>query len=258
MIQSPSVFESLGIWYSGNTRCFIPYLHFSAGNSDSQADPLPDLFPEIPSLSAETVNPISDESPPTDPSSNESSTADPTFDESPLSAPATNLVNTTAPEPRRSYRVNTLPSHLHDFHYFFAFATLHEPHTFREASFDPLWQQAMKEELDVLFNTGTWDLVDLLASKSTIGCKWVYKIKTQSDGTVDRYKAHLVAKGFTQKYGIDYEETFAPVARLSSVRTLIAVSASRYWPLFQMDVKNAFLNGELTEEVYMQLPPSFS
>uniref|UniRef100_A0A2N9I834 Integrase catalytic domain-containing protein n=1 Tax=Fagus sylvatica TaxID=28930 RepID=A0A2N9I834_FAGSY len=183
---------------------------------------------------------------------------DPTFDESPLSAPAENPVNTTAPEPRRSHRVSTLPSHLRDFHCFSAFATLHEPHTFREASSDPLWQQAMKEELDALLKTGTWDLVDLPAGKSAIGCKWVYKIKTRSDGTVDRYKARLVAKGFTQEYGIDYEETFAPVARLSSVRTLIAVSASRHWPLFQMDVKNAFLNGELTEEVYMQLPPGFS
>uniref|UniRef100_A0A2N9HHM2 Integrase catalytic domain-containing protein n=1 Tax=Fagus sylvatica TaxID=28930 RepID=A0A2N9HHM2_FAGSY len=231
---------------------------FSAGNSDSQADPLPNLFPEIPSPSAESVNPISDESPPADPSSDESPTADPTFDESPLSTPAANPVNTTAPEPRRSHRVSTLPSHLRDFHCFSAFATLHEPHTFREASSDPLWQQAMKEELDALLKTGTWDLVDLPAGKSAIGCKWVYKIKTRSDGTVDRYKARLVAKGFTQEYGIDYEETFAPVARLSSVRTLIAVSASRHWPLFQMDVKNVFLNGELTEEVYMQLPPGFS
>ena len=138
---------------------------FSAGNSDSQADPLPDLFPEIPSPSAESVNPISDESPstdpssdespPTDPSSDESPTADPTFDESPLSAPTANLVNTTTPKPRCSHRVSTLPSHLHDFHYFFAFATLHEPHTFREASFDPLWQQAMKEELVALLKTGT-------------------------------------------------------------------------------------------------------
>jgi hypothetical protein len=231
---------------------------FSAGNSDSQADPLPNLFPEIPSPFAESVNPISDESPPADPSSDESPTADPTFDESPLSAPAANPVNTTAPEPRRSHRVRTLPSHLRDFYCFSAFATLHEPHTFREASSDPLWQQAMKEEFDALLKTGTWDLVDLPTGKSAIGCKWVYKIKTRSDGTVDRYKARLVAKGFTQEYGIDYEKTFAPVARLSSVHTLIAVSASRHWPLFQMDVKNAFLNGELTEEVYMQLPPGFS
>uniref|UniRef100_A0A2N9GND3 Integrase catalytic domain-containing protein n=1 Tax=Fagus sylvatica TaxID=28930 RepID=A0A2N9GND3_FAGSY len=131
---------------------------FSAGNSDSQADPLPNLFPEIPSPSAESVNPISDESPPADPSSDESPTADPTFDESPLSAPAANPVNTTAPEPRRSHRVSTLPSHLRDFHCFSAFATLHEPHTFREASVarlssDPLWQQAMKEELDALLKS---------------------------------------------------------------------------------------------------------
>jgi hypothetical protein len=85
---------------------------FSTGNSDSQADPLPDLFPDIPSPSTESVNPISDESPLADPTSDESLTADPTFDESPLSAPTANHVNTTAPEPRRSHRVNTLPSHL--------------------------------------------------------------------------------------------------------------------------------------------------
>uniref|UniRef100_A0A2N9HU41 Reverse transcriptase Ty1/copia-type domain-containing protein n=1 Tax=Fagus sylvatica TaxID=28930 RepID=A0A2N9HU41_FAGSY len=187
------------------------------GNSNSQADPLPNLFPEIPSPSTESVNPISDKSPPVDPSSDEPPTADPNFDESPLSAPTANPVNTTAPKSRRSHRVSTLPSHLRDFHCFSAFATLHEPHTFREASSDPLWQQVMKEELDALLKTGTWDLVDLPAGKSAIGCKWVYKIKTRSDGTVDRYKARLVAKGFTQEYGIDYEETFASVARISSV-----------------------------------------
>ena len=101
------------------------------------------------------------------------------------------------------------------------------------------------------------DLVDLPSRKSSIGCKWVYKIKTRSDGTVECYKARLVAMGFTQEYGIDYEETFAPVARLSSVRTLIVVSTARKWTLFQMDVKNAFLIGELSEEVYMKLPPGY-
>ena len=102
------------------------------------------------------------------------------------------------------------------------------------------------------------DLVDLPSGKSAIDCKWVYKIKTRSDGTVDRYKARLVSRGFTQEYEIDYEETFAPVARLSSVRTLIVVSVARKWLLFQMDVKNAFLNGELSEEVDMKLPPGHS
>ena len=90
----------------------------------------------------------------------------------------------------------------------------------------------MKEELDALHKTGTWDLVDIPSGKSTIRCKSVYKIKTRSDGTIDRYKARLVAKGFTQEYEIDYEKTFAPVARLSYVRTLIVVSAARKWPLF--------------------------
>ena len=98
----------------------------------------------------------------------------------------------------------------------------------------------MKEELNVLHKIGTWDLVDLPSGKSSIGRKWVYKIKTRSDGTIDRYKARLVARGFTQDYGIDYEETFAPVARLSSVMTLIAVSAACKWPLFSMEVKNVF------------------
>ncbi|GKV15736.1 hypothetical protein SLEP1_g26495 [Rubroshorea leprosula] len=88
-----------------------------------------------------------------------------------------------------------------------------------------------------------------------VSCKWVYKIKTRSDGFVECYKACLVAKGFTQEYGIDYEETFAPVAHPTSVHSLIAIAATKGWKLFQMDVKNAFLNGDLTEEVYMQPPP---
>ena len=104
-----------------------------------------------------------------------------------------------------------------------------------------LWQQAMKEELDALHKTRIWDLVDLPSEKSAIGYKWVYKIQTWSDDTVDCYKACLVAKGFTQEYEIDYEETIALVALLSSVRTLIAISAARKWLLFQMDVKILFL-----------------
>ncbi|RVW13792.1 Retrovirus-related Pol polyprotein from transposon RE1 [Vitis vinifera] len=117
---------------------------------------------------------------------------------------------------------------------------------------------AMKEELDALTKNHTWDLVTLPPGQSVVGCKWIYKIKTRSDGSVERYKARLVAKGFTQEYGIDYEETFAPVARISSVRALLAVAAARKWDLFQMDVKNAFLNGDLSEEVYMQPPTGLS
>ncbi|KAK9165670.1 hypothetical protein Scep_000861 [Stephania cephalantha] len=116
----------------------------------------------------------------------------------------------------------------------------------------------MFEELCALEKTHTWDLVDLPSRKTPIGCKWIYKIKTRSDGSIVRYKARIVAKGFTQEYDIDYEETFAPAARLTYVRSLLVVAVVRHWPLFQMDVKNVFLNGDLAEEVYMHPPRIFS
>ena len=127
-------------------------------------------------------------------------------------------------------------------------------HTYCEAYTNPLWQQVMIEELQALEKTHTWDLVDLPRGKSVIGCKWVYKIKTKSDGTIERYKPRLVVKGYAQEYRIDYEKTFAPVACITSIRSLLAITTIHQWPLFQMDVKNAFLNGDLTEEVYMQAP----
>ena len=91
-----------------------------------------------------------------------------------------------------------------------------------------------------------------------VGCKWIYKIKTRSDGSSECYKARLVAKVFTQEYGINYEETFTLVACISFVRALLAVATASKWDLFQMDVKNAFLNGDLSEKVYMQPPPGLS
>ena len=101
----------------------------------------------------------------------------------------------------------------------------------------------MKEELDALTKNHTWDLVTFPSGQSVVGCKQIYKIKTRSVGSIEHYKAHLVAKGFTQEYKIDYEETFALVARISSIHALLAVAATSRWNLFQMDVKNAFLNG---------------
>ena len=113
------------------------------------------------------------------------------------------------------------------------------------------------------FIVENWNQLLLLVDRKNFGRKkpnflYCYKIKTRSDDTVDCYKARLVARGFTHEYEIDYEETFAPMARLSSVMTLIAIYAARKWPLFHMDVKNDFLNGELSKEVYMKPPPNYS
>ena len=103
----------------------------------------------------------------------------------------------------------------------------------------------MNEELNALHKNHTWDMIGLPLGQSLVGRQWVYKIKTKADGSVQRYKAFLVAKGFTQEYGINYEETFAPVTPLTFVRGLIAMATVCYWSFYQMDVKNVFLNGEL-------------
>ena len=116
----------------------------------------------------------------------------------------------------------------------------------------------MKEELDALSKNHTWDLVTLPPGKSVVGCKWIYKIKTHSNGSIERYETRLIVKSFTQEYGVDYEKTFTLVARISSIRALLAIAAASKLDLFQMDVKNAFLNRDLSEEVYMQPPPGLS
>jgi Reverse transcriptase (RNA-dependent DNA polymerase). len=116
----------------------------------------------------------------------------------------------------------------------------------------------MAEELAALERTGTWDLVPLPSHARPMTCKWIYKVKTRSDGTLERYKARLVACGFQQEHGRDYDETFAPVAHMTTIRTLLAIASARHWNISQLDVKNAFLNGELHEEVYMRPPQVYS
>ena len=139
-----------------------------------------------------------------------------------------------------------------------AVSTSVEPKSFLQASKHECWQTAMKTELDSLALNNTWSIVDLPTGKNPIGCRWVYKIKHHADGTIERHKARLVAKRFTQLEGVDYFETFSPVAKLTTVRVLLALAAAKGWFLEQLDVNNAFLHGDLNEEVYMSLPPGFS
>nr|KYP45441.1 Retrovirus-related Pol polyprotein from transposon TNT 1-94 [Cajanus cajan] len=131
------------------------------------------------------------------------------------------------------------------------------PKSTGEAMVDSRWRQAMLDEMDALQTSGTWELLPLPPDKSTIGCRWVYTVKVAPYGSIDRFKARLVAKGYTQIYGLDYGDTFSPVAKMTSVRLFLAMAAIRHWPLHQLDIKNAFLNGELQEEVYMNQPPGF-
>ena len=132
-----------------------------------------------------------------------------------------------------------------------------EPRSFSQAVLDSRWREAMNTEIQALQANKTWSLVSLPSHKKPIGCKWVYKITYNPDGTIEPCKARLVAKGFSQVEGIDYRETFAPVAKLTTVRVLLSLASIQGWHLHQLDVNNAFLNGDLYEDVYMQLPPSF-
>ncbi|BBN70319.1 multidrug resistance-associated protein 9 [Prunus dulcis] len=132
-----------------------------------------------------------------------------------------------------------------------------EPESFEDANLDESWRNAMKAELEMIEKNNTWTLVDRPFDKPIIGVKWVYKTKLNLDGSVQKNKARLVAKGYSQKPGIDYNETFAPVARLDTIRTLIALAAQKEWNMYQLDVKSAFLNGVLKEEVYVEQPQGF-
>jgi hypothetical protein len=132
-----------------------------------------------------------------------------------------------------------------------------EPPSYKIAAQHPQWCTAMQEEFAALQQQGTWSLVLPPPHKNVVGCKWVYKLKHNSDGTIARYKARLVAKGFHQQQGVDYAETFSPVIKPPTVRLILSLAVSHNWPLQQLDVKNAFLHGTLKEEVYMAQPQGY-
>jgi len=142
--------------------------------------------------------------------------------------------------------------------YLAATARSGDPSSFATAVKEELWCDAMNMELRALEDNKTWLLTPLPLGKKAIGCKWIFRTKFKSDGSVDKLKARLVAQGYSQQFGIDYDETFAPVAKMTTVRTLLTVAAIKQWCVNQMDVSNAFLHGDLQEEVYMALPQGYT
>ena len=171
--------------------------------------------------------------------------------------------------PRRSTRVRNTPSFYYGFHIttegdtFISDSTLvnlDEPSSVKEAMAGPesaKWKEAMDSEIQSMYDNQVWNLVDNVPGRKTVGCKWIFKKKTDMEGKVHTYKARLVAKGFTQTQGIDYDETFSPVAKIKSIRVMLAIAAFHDYEIWQMDVKTAFLNGKLAEDVYMNQPEGF-
>ena len=151
------------------------------------------------------------------------------------------------------------PSRLSPHYQTFALAVLTEsiPKSYVEALQVPAWKAAMDVEYAAFIQRETWTLVPRPTDANVVSCKWVYSLKYNPDGSVARYKARLVARGFSQAYGLDYHETFSPVARLSSIRVLFSIALYQSWSLHQLDVSNAFLYGDLEEKVFMEQPPGY-
>ncbi|PNX77125.1 retrovirus-related Pol polyprotein from transposon TNT 1-94 [Trifolium pratense] len=189
----------------------------------------------------------------------------------PISSPTTVPPDTSADQPitiRKGNRSTRNPYPVYNFVSYHRLSSCHSafvsalssitiPKNVQEALSHPGWRQAMIDEMTALESNSTWTLVPHPTGKSTVGCRWVFTVKVGPDGQVDRLKARLVAKGYTQIYGLDYGDTFSPVAKMASVRLFLSMAAIRHWPLYQLDIKNAFLHGDLEEEIYMEQPPGF-
>ncbi|KAK1605909.1 hypothetical protein QYE76_029582 [Lolium multiflorum] len=169
--------------------------------------------------------------------------------------------NETATEPRRSTRDRATPDWYDPcLNVMIVDNNDEDPATYEEAMMSPdsnKWQEAMKSEMGSMYDNKVWTLVDLPDSRKAVENKWIFKRKTDADGNITVYKARLVAKGFRQIQGVDYDETFSPVAKLKSVRILLAIAAFFDYEIWQMDVKTAFLNGDIEEELYMVQPKGF-
>jgi len=154
--------------------------------------------------------------------------------------------------PRGNFRESKRPQRYSGYTALMSHISDSESSSFEEAVGSQVWKDAMMEEYQSIIKNDVWDIVPRPEKKSVVTSKWIFKIKHAIDGSIDKFKARFVARGFSQKEGIDYTETFAPIARYSTIRSIISLASTMGWKLHQMDVKTAFLNGVVEEEVYME------
>ncbi|KAI3784030.1 hypothetical protein L1987_43121 [Smallanthus sonchifolius] len=162
--------------------------------------------------------------------------------------------------PRRSTRTSSVPQRFNDYvmlHQEECLLLNDEPYNFEEAKNNIEWQKAMQAELTSIKQNKTWQLCHLLSRSKAIGLKWVFKIKRDANGSITKYKARLVAKGYVQDPGVDFDEVFAPVARLETIRLILGLVARNKWLVYHHDIKSAFLNGELKEVVHVKQPEGY-
>ena len=132
-----------------------------------------------------------------------------------------------------------------------------ELENYEEAINHDVWKKAIEKEIRMIEKNNTWELVDIPREREFVSLKWIYKIKLNQEGDIQKHKARFVARGFTHKPGIDFYEIFSVVARLETIRTVIVVAAQKKWKIFQLDVKSALLNGKIYEEIYVEQPQIF-
>ena len=159
--------------------------------------------------------------------------------------------------PHRTHRESKRPQRFSSYVAFMSHIIDLEPTTYEEASRHQVWKDAMTEVFQSIMKNDICEVVPRPEGKSVVTSKWLFKIKHGADGSMEKHKDRFVARGFSQKEGIDYDETFAPMARYTSIRTIIVISSAMGWKLHQMDVNIAFLNGIIKEEVYIEQPERF-
>ncbi|KFK33814.1 hypothetical protein AALP_AA5G063400 [Arabis alpina] len=177
----------------------------------------------------------------------------------PPTTTTTTSIQQPPPKPMTTRRQNNIVKPNPKYNYFAALSPSipAEPQTLAQALKDRQWREAMSQEITAFARNQSYDLVPRLPHYNIIGCKWLYKNKFLSTGFHHRCKARLVAKGYNQKFGYDYTDTFSPVIKSTTIRLVLDIAVSKGWPIQQLDVNNAFLQGTLTEEVYMEQPPGF-